>query len=66
MGKDSRSQEKEDDPRQEECEPADPIFGLNRFENSITYRKNEKTGEWEIVNPAGAVAYNYLYREDKE
>jgi len=40
--------------------------GLNPYENSVTYLKNKKTGEWEIVNPASAVAYNYLYREDKD
>ena len=47
-------------------EEKDPAPGLNRYENSVTYRKNKKTGEWEVINPAGAVAYNYLYREDRE
>ena len=45
---------------------AEHAIGLNQYENSVTYRKNQKTGEWEIVNPAGAIAYNYLYREDKD
>ncbi len=40
--------------------------GLNIYENSVIYRKNKKTGEWEAINPAAAVAYNCLYREDKE
>jgi hypothetical protein len=59
MGRESGS-------RKKESEDTEPAFGLNRFENSVTYRKNPKTGEWEIVNPAASIAYNYLYREDKE
>ncbi len=56
----------EKDPREKDSEATDPTPGLNRYENSVTYRKNKKTGEWEVINPAGAVAYNYLYREDRE
>jgi len=44
----------------------EPTCGLKPYENSVTYNKNKKTGEWEIINPAGAIAYNYLYREDKD
>ena len=36
----------------------------NPYENSSIYKKNEKTGEWEVKNPAGSIAYNYLYRGD--
>lgn len=39
---------------------------INPFENSATYKKNESTGEWEIINPSGSIAYNYLYRDDTE
>jgi hypothetical protein len=31
------------------------------YDSSTTYVKNEKTGEWEIRNPAGSIGYNYLY-----
>ncbi len=56
----------EKDPKEKDSETTDPIPGINRYENSVTYRKNKKTGEWEVINPAGAIAYNYLYREDRE
>ena len=56
----------EKDPKEKGTESSDPATGLNRFENSVTYRKNKQTGEWEVINPAGAIAYNYLYREDRE
>ena len=48
----------------ETAEDRGSAFGLNPYENSVTYRWNEATGEWEIINPASAIAYNYLYRED--
>ena len=32
--------------------------------HSAIYKKNEKTGEWQVKNPAGSMAYNYLYRDD--
>ena len=38
----------------------------NPYENSAIYKKNEKTGEWEVKNPSGSIAYNYLYRGDYE
>ena len=38
----------------------------NPHDNSSIYIKNEKTGEWEVKNPAGSIAYNYLYRDDFE
>jgi hypothetical protein len=28
------------------------------------YIKDKKTGKWKIVNPAGSMAYNYLYRDE--
>ena len=36
----------------------------NPYENSSIYKRNEKTGEWEVKNPSGSIAYNYLYRDD--
>ena len=39
---------------------------MNPHEHSATYKKNEKTGEWEVKNPSGSIAYNYLYRGDYE
>jgi hypothetical protein len=53
-------------PQEEKSEGPESTSGLNPHENSVTYRKNKKTGEWEIINPAGAIAYNYIYREDKD
>jgi len=38
----------------------------NPYENSSIYKKNKKTGEWEVKNPSGSIAYNYLYRDDYE
>ncbi|MCJ7582658.1 MAG: hypothetical protein MUP98_19250 [Candidatus Aminicenantes bacterium] len=38
----------------------------NPYENTSIYKKNEKTGEWEVKNPSGSIAYNYLYRGDYE
>ena len=35
-------------------------------ENTAIYKKNKKTGEWEVKNPSGSIAYNYLYRSDYE
>ena len=32
--------------------------------NSAGYIKDKKTGKWKIVNPAGSMAYNYLYRDE--
>ncbi|MFC2157830.1 hypothetical protein ACFLT9_08340 [Acidobacteriota bacterium] len=39
--------------------PEDP----DSLENSTTYIKNKKTGEWEIKNPAGSTAYNIIGRD---
>ena len=39
---------------------------INPHEHTATYKKNEKTGEWEVKNPSGSIAYNYLYRGDYE
>ena len=38
----------------------------NPHENTSIYKKNKKTGEWEVKNPSGSIAYNYLYRGDYE
>jgi len=46
-----------------------PEAGDSREEEdrmSAQYRKNPKTGLWEIINPSGSMAYNYLYRDDPE
>ena len=32
--------------------------------HSTSYIKDKKTGKWKIVNPAGSMGYNYLYRDD--
>lgn len=32
--------------------------------HSVVYIKNENTGEWEVKNPAGSYAYNYLSRDE--
>ena len=32
--------------------------------HSACYIKDKKTGKWKIVNPAGSMAYNYLYRDE--
>ena len=34
------------------------------FENSAVYVQDKKSGKWEVRNPAGSFAYNYLYRDD--
>ena len=31
---------------------------------SVGYIKDEKTGKWKVVNPAGSIVYNYLYRDE--
>jgi hypothetical protein len=38
----------------------------NPHEHTATYKKNKKTGEWDVKNPSGSIAYNYLYRGDYE
>lgn len=38
----------------------------NPYENTAIYKKNKKTGKWEVKNPSGSIAYNYLYRDDYE
>jgi hypothetical protein len=35
-----------------------------RPSHSTGYIKDKKTGKWKIVNPAGSMAYNYLYRDE--
>ena len=42
------------------------LANTNPHEHTAIYKKNEKTGEWEVKNPAGSIAYNYLYRGDYE
>lgn len=37
---------------------------VENVNHSAIYKKNEKTGEWEVKNPAGSMAYNYLYRNE--
>ena len=32
--------------------------------HSARYIRDKKTGKWKIVNPAGSMAYNYLYRDE--
>ncbi len=32
--------------------------------HSTVYIKDKKTGKWKIVNPAGSMGYNYLYRDE--
>jgi len=32
--------------------------------HAVGYIKDKKTGKWKIVNPAGSMAYNYLYRDE--
>jgi len=39
---------------------------INPHEHTSIYKKNEKTGEWEVKNPSGSIAYNYLYRNNFE
>jgi len=36
----------------------------NSHDNSAIYKKDKKTGKWEVRNPAGSFAYNYLYRDE--
>ena len=36
----------------------------NHPSHSARYIKDKKTGKWKIVNPAGSMAYNYLYRDE--
>jgi len=33
-------------------------------EHSALYRKDPETGLWIVVNPAGSLGYNYLYRDE--
>ena len=45
--------------------PASDInSAINPYDHTSIYIKNEKTGEWEVKNPSGSIAYNYLYRGD--
>ena len=41
-----------------------PEAQLKPKPHSVVYIKNEKTGEWEVKNPAGSYAYNYLSRDE--
>jgi hypothetical protein len=43
-----------------------PTFRLNRHESSALYFRDPETGAWQVRNPAAAVAYNCLYREDRD
>ena len=52
-------------PEKKKSDSAKPTI-INPHENSSIYKKNEKTGEWEVKNPSGSIAYNYLYRGDYE
>ena len=40
--------------------------GFDSTGNSALYKKDEKTGKWEVRNPAGSLGYNYLYRDDMD
>lgn len=33
-------------------------------DTSAIYTRDKETGDWKVRNPAGSMAYNYLYRED--
>ena len=42
----------------------EPQAIIKDVNHSAIYIKNEKTGEWQVKNPAGSMGYNYLYRDD--
>jgi len=53
----------------EEDRNKDPETGADRPvsqdpEHSALYRKDPETGLWIVVNPAGSLGYNYLYRDE--
>ncbi len=51
-------------PKKKPVKGKNPV--ANPYEHTTIYKKNEKTGEWEVKNPSGSIAYNYLYRHDYE
>jgi hypothetical protein len=40
------------------------LTSLNDHDTSAIYIRDKETGDWKVRNPAGSMAYNYLYRED--
>lgn len=59
-----KNQETEDKPVSvnPETGAAQPVS--QDTEHSALYRKDPETGLWIVVNPAGSLGYNYLYRDE--